>query len=1591
MPAHLSRLEPADLPRRPKHAPAGSRARLLLVLLLLLFLGAPPAPASVCFDPFADATASGGTSYAVGGFLFGQANSFGNVWFALTNTPAPPATGFPVIAAGSLSYAGLPASIGNCISIPSSIGVMGRLTLGFTNTSGTVYFSFLLKVTDLSLVDSSGTQNNFFAGFGDTVGAQNATLLRAATRVYTRKAGNGFNLGVARSSNTAADWVFDTAQRNTNEVLFVVGSYSYDNHTANLWINPSASTFRSAVAPAPTITATQGADLNSNGIRAFVLGCRTNPPPACLIDELRVGSSWALVTGGLVITTQPASQALNAGAAATFSVTAAGDASLSYQWQRNDVALSDGGRIHGASTATLSISNLFQADAGSYMVRVTASSGSVTSSVATLTVNDPAINTQPFGQAWPAGSNAVFQVVAAGTGPLTYHWYKAGSPLTDGTNISGANTATLTLRNLTLNDAGPYSVSVMNGVGRSILSRNADLYISDPSLTARRPNIIFILCDDMGYGDLGVLYQNSRAAGLPREATPHLDTLAAEGIQLRQHYCPAPVCAPSRASLLLGVHQGHANVHDEQWDKALANNHTLGTVLKKAGYATAVIGKWGLGGDDVGGTTPADWAAYPTKRGFDYFFGYERHGDGHEHYPKEAIYSSKSKECYDGTNNIASSLDKCYTTDLFTARAKKWIVDQRAANPSRPFFLYLAYDTPHAVYELPTQVYPAGGGTSGGLQWLGTPGNMINTASGTVDSFVYPDYAAATYDDDNNPATPPVHWPEIFQRYAAGVRRIDDAVGDLKKLLQDLAIDTNTLVVFTSDNGPTTEDYLTLTPSYVANFFDTFGPMDGVKRDTWEGGIRLPTFVRWPGQITPGLINSSPSQFHDWMPTFTELAGLPAPARSDGVSLVPTLMGVGSQRPSTIYVEYDDPYSTPSYPEFEPTHRGRTHNQMQVIRLNGLQGVRYDIATHADDFEIYDVANDPKEAANLALNPAYADLQQQMKDRVLQLRRPDASAPRPYDGELVPSVSVSPVSPGVDWKAYAQSFPWVPELTTLTNTSGGATNLPTLAVRPGDNNIGLLFTGYLVAPAEGDYTLYLTADTGALVRIHDATVLDADYGYAGGTEISGTIKLKAGLHPFRLYYARGMTGAPALSFSWSGPGIAKQAVPASAFRRDGLGQPTPPAARDDAASTSQGTPVSLNVLANDSDDGIPAPLSIASVGQPKAGSAVTNAGQVTYTPNSSFLGDDSFTYTISDGQSTSTATVRINVYFADGNYWFPFNQTSGLTTAEAGGGTPAMLIGFTNDPNQWVAGKFNRALQFDGVTNEVVITGYKGIVGTNPRTVSAWVKTTETGKSIGIVSWGDLPAGSKWSFLIQNTTDPKGTLRMEIGYGNTIGSTPVNDGQWHHVAGTLDSLTSPSSTDIKLYVDGQSDAIIGGAPATISTVALNDVLIGCDVQNRFFNGTIDELRICNRALSSAEIASLFSATSQSAAAWHRCYFGGAPINWSEDDDGDRSSRLGEYAFGGQPAVADSPVRQLVSEIELNHLCLRFNRRTAGTHELVYQIERSSDLKNWTALTGTEISVTPSATMPGFEAVTFRADAPMSNESPLFVRLSAQLP
>ncbi|CAM3544572.1 sulfatase-like hydrolase/transferase [Zobellia roscoffensis] len=668
------------------------------------------------------------------------------------------------------------------------------------------------------------------------------------------------------------------------------------------------------------------------------------------------------------------------------------------------------------------------------------------------------------------------------------------------------------------------------------------------SFAQEKPNIIYILTDDLGYGDIGAFFQNQRKENNDRSEpytlTPHLDKMASEGAMLTHHYTAAPVCAPSRSSVLLGVSQGHANVRDGQFDKALADNNTLGNVMQRAGYKTAAIGKWGLQGSSRWSKNGDSWPAHPNNRGFDYYYGYIRHRDGHEHYPVEGVYRGK-KEVYENKNEVSEGLDKCYTGDLWTAVAKKWIVEQvQEKEKQEPFFMYLAFDTPHAVLELATQAYPEGGGLNGGLQWVGKPGNMINTASGEVDSYIHPDYANITYDHDEDSSTPEVAWPDVYKRYASSTRRIDNEVGDLLQLLKDLNIDENTLVVFNSDNGPSMESYLE--EEYAANFFNSFGPFDGIKRDVLEGGERTPLIARWPTKIPSGKVIASPSIAYDWLPTFTEAAGYPAPVNSDGVSLLPSLTGKGKQQESLIYVEYNQSGNTPEYEEFATNNRGRHRKQMQMMREGDIVGLRYNIQGADDDFEFYNVVEDTHQTTNLATLPNMEALQVQMKERALQVRMPDTTASRPYDNAAVPSISVHNVKNGLKWTAFADETPWLPKIDNLTPDAEGTVSLPTVEKIENKGDV-FLFEGFIKVPTNGKYTFSLTSSNKAFVRIHEAAVIDAGYGYKDGSIKEGTMNLKAGYHPIRVYFKKKAGTKNNLDLQWTGPSIEKGQIPESAF------------------------------------------------------------------------------------------------------------------------------------------------------------------------------------------------------------------------------------------------------------------------------------------------------------------------------------------------------------------------------------------------------------------------------------------------------------
>lgn len=651
---------------------------------------------------------------------------------------------------------------------------------------------------------------------------------------------------------------------------------------------------------------------------------------------------------------------------------------------------------------------------------------------------------------------------------------------------------------------------------------------ASPVAASDQPNILFIFTDDLGYGDIGIFHQNERAAkkdpAIPYFRTPNIDRLGHEGAKLLQHYVGAPVCAPSRSSLLTGRTQGHTSVRNNQFDRALEDTHTLASVLREAGYATALFGKWGLQGGGEGeaaGTKPAEWPAYPTKRGFDFFHGYVRHRDGHRHYPKE-----DGKELWENDREISQNLDLCFTPDLFTARAKKWIADQVEENPDRPFFAFLSHDTPHAILQNPPCAYPEGGGLSGGVQWTGKPGAMITTAKGEHDGWMHPDYAGATWDHDGDTATPEQPWPDVQRRYANLVRRIDDCTGDLLQLLDDLGIAGNTLVVFTSDNGPSKESYIK--ENYAPTFFQGYGPFDGIKRDTLEGGVRVPGLVRWPAAIPAGREVAQAAGQWNWLATFAEMAGIAPPASSDGVSLLPSLTGQGEQRPGILYTEYFQKQKTPGYPDFAKKNRGHPRGEMQVIHLDGYKGLRRGIQSADDDFEIYDLEMAPMEKTDLGGKESFAELQTAMKRRVLQVRRPSSSNPRPYDEAPVPASHPGPgddAAEGLRCSLYRGEWPWVPDFAALEAESEALVAgivLPVAGESASGGPLGAAWEGYLRLPEEGGYTFAVESSGGATLFLHDSRIVAEPKNRVAGAGVeTGKVRAEAGWHAFRLYARQG--------------------------------------------------------------------------------------------------------------------------------------------------------------------------------------------------------------------------------------------------------------------------------------------------------------------------------------------------------------------------------------------------------------------------------------------------------------------------------------
>jgi arylsulfatase len=362
----------------------------------------------------------------------------------------------------------------------------------------------------------------------------------------------------------------------------------------------------------------------------------------------------------------------------------------------------------------------------------------------------------------------------------------------------------------------------------------------------KRPNVVLIIADDLGWGDLGCY-------GQTKIKTPSIDRLASEGMRFTSAYAGNAVCAPSRCCLMTGKHPGHAHVrNNQQWKPSVQwsgqvplpeDAVTLPKLLKQKGYATGAMGKWGLGSPENTGD--------PAKQGIDHFFGYYCQGHAHNHYPQYVWRNGKKVEL---EGNDGSATGKVYTQDLFEAEALKFVRDHKDG----PFFLYLPFTVPHLALQVPDDSL---------AEYKG--------------KFEETPYRGKAYQHHDTPRA----------AYAAMITRMDRSIGRLLDLLKELKLDDNTLVVFTSDNGAI--------GGYAgtdAKFFQSIGELRGMKGSLYEGGIRAPLIARWPGRIKAGTTSALPTALWDILPTICDTTQVDTPKEIDGVSLAPTLLGKEGQK-----------------------------------------------------------------------------------------------------------------------------------------------------------------------------------------------------------------------------------------------------------------------------------------------------------------------------------------------------------------------------------------------------------------------------------------------------------------------------------------------------------------------------------------------------------------------------------------------------------------------------------------------------------------------------------------------------------------------
>lgn len=415
----------------------------------------------------------------------------------------------------------------------------------------------------------------------------------------------------------------------------------------------------------------------------------------------------------------------------------------------------------------------------------------------------------------------------------------------------------------------------------------------------QRPNVIFILADDMGYGDLGCYGQKAIR-------TPRIDGMAAEGMRFTNFYAGSTVSAPSRCTLMTGRNTGHCSIRmnaPKEFSDLQPSDRTVAQFFREQGYRTAMFGKWGLGFEGT--------AAAPEKKGFDEFLGYTSQGKAHSYFPPELV------TIRNGRSTVIQTDGKFYSHDLFIDGAVDFIT--RSVHTSRPFFLYLPVTIPHAGMEIPKEYM---------MPYLDSQGNSIFQETPFAGKGLY------------------VPQPFPKAAYASMVTKLDSDVGRILDLLKELGVAENTLVIFTSDNGPHNEG------GYNHKDFDSSGGLRGYKRSFHEGGIRELFIARMPGRIAPGSVCDSNFAMWDFLPTACDLLGVEVPAGADGISMLPAFSGdeIPGSAERVLYWEISQ-----SEDNFvQAARRGRWKIIRRISRTKGVF------------VELHDLIEDPAETRNYA-------------------------------------------------------------------------------------------------------------------------------------------------------------------------------------------------------------------------------------------------------------------------------------------------------------------------------------------------------------------------------------------------------------------------------------------------------------------------------------------------------------------------------------------------------------------------------------------------------------------------------------------------